>query len=104
MAAEQTASVAEKVLYAVDEHGVATITLNDPDTRNALSPELLAGLIGAFERARDEEQGRWVCVVLAPSHAKPSSSGANLGGFAADTPLVHRHFGSERFVFLFKLI
>jgi enoyl-CoA hydratase/carnithine racemase len=102
MAAEQTASVAEKVLYAVDEHGVATITLNDPDTRNALSAELLAGLIGAFERARDEEQVR--CVVLASSHAKTFSSGANLGGFAADTPLVHRHFGSERFVFLFKLI
>ncbi len=35
----------DKVLYAVDEAGIATITLNDPDTRNALSPELLGGLI-----------------------------------------------------------
>ena len=41
---------------SVDEAGVATITLNDPDTRNALSPELLGGLIAAFERARDDER------------------------------------------------
>jgi enoyl-CoA hydratase/carnithine racemase len=91
----------EKVLYDVDD-GVATITLNDPDTRNSLSPEMLAGLIAAFERAREEEDVR--CVVLASSHERTFSSGANLGGFAADVPLVHRHFASERFVELFKLI
>jgi enoyl-CoA hydratase len=93
---------ADVVLYELDEAGVATITLNDPDTRNALSPEMLAGLIAAFERARDEGDAR--CVVLASSHEKTFSSGASLGGFAADTPLVERHFGSERFVGLFKLI
>jgi enoyl-CoA hydratase len=93
---------AEKVLYAVDESGVATITLNDPGTRNALSPELLAGLTDALQRARDEEAVR--CVVLASSHEKTFSSGANLGGFGADAPLVHKHFGSERFVNVFKLI
>ena len=32
------------------------------------------------------------------------SSGANLGGFAGEVPLVHKHFGSERFVELFRLI
>jgi enoyl-CoA hydratase len=92
----------DKVLYSLDGAGVARITLNDPDTRNALSPELLGGLIASFERARDDEEVR--CVVLASSHARTFSSGANLGGFAADAPLVHRHFGSERFVSLFKLI
>jgi enoyl-CoA hydratase len=92
----------EAVLYDVDAAGVATITLNDPDTRNALSPELLGGLIGAFERAREEEDVR--CVVLVSSHEKTFSSGASLGGFAAEQPLVHKHFGSERFVGLFKLI
>lgn len=92
----------DKVLYDVAESGVATITLNDPDTRNALSPELLAGLIAAFERARDEDAVR--CVVLASSHEKTFSSGASLGGFGADAPLVKKHFGSERFVGLFKLI
>jgi len=92
----------EKVLYEVAETGVATITLNDPDTRNALSPELLEGLLAAFGSARDDEAVR--CVVLASSHEKTFSSGANLGGFAADEALVHKHFGSERFVSLFKLI
>lgn len=92
----------EKVLYEVDRAGVARITLNDPDTRNALSAELLGGLIESFERAREEEQVR--CVVLASSHEKTFSSGANLGGFAGDDSLVHKHFGSERFVGLFKLI
>jgi enoyl-CoA hydratase len=44
------------------------------------------------------------CVVLASSHETVFSSGANLGGFAGDLTLVQRHFGSERFVELFKLI
>jgi enoyl-CoA hydratase len=92
----------DPVLYELDDAGVATITLNDPDTRNALSPDMLGGLIAAFERARDEDGAR--CVVLASSHEKTFSSGANLGGFAADAPLVQRHFASERFVALFKLI
>jgi enoyl-CoA hydratase len=92
----------DKVLYAAADTGVATITLNDPDTRNALSPELLGGLIAAFERARDQEDVR--CVVLASSHEKTFSSGASLGGFAGESSLVEKHFGSERFVGLFKLI
>jgi enoyl-CoA hydratase len=91
----------DPVLYDLAD-GVATITLNDPDTRNALSPELLSGLITAFERARDDSDVR--CAVLASSHEKVFSSGANLGGFAGDVSLVHKHFGSERFVELFKLI
>jgi enoyl-CoA hydratase len=92
----------DPVLYALADSGVATITLNDPDTRNALSAELLLGLTEAFERARDDDAVR--CVVLGSSHEKVFSSGANLGGFAGDTTLVHKHFGSERFVALFKLI
>ncbi len=89
------------VLYDATD-GVATITLNEPATRNALSAELLGGLIAAFERARNDADVR--CVVLASSHEKVFSSGANLGGFAGDVPLVYKHFGSERFVGLFKLI
>jgi enoyl-CoA hydratase/carnithine racemase len=91
-----------KVLYEVDDAGVARITLNDPDTRNALSAELLGDLVDAFARARDDQDVR--CVVLASSHERTFSSGANLGGFSAEVPLVHKHFASERFVGLFKLI
>jgi enoyl-CoA hydratase len=92
----------DPVLYELDGAGVATITLNDPDTRNALSAELLGGLIESFERAREDGEVR--CIVLASSHETVFSSGANLGGFAQEVPLVEKHFASERFVALFKLI
>jgi enoyl-CoA hydratase len=94
-------ATAEKVLYDIDA-GVATITLNDPDTRNALSQEMLEGLTAAFERARDDGDTR--CIVMRSSHEKTFSSGASLGGFAGEIPLVEKHFASERFVNLFKLI
>ena len=70
--------------------GVATIAMDQPDTRNALSDELLGDLIAAFEAARDDEAVR--CVVLASTHEKTFSSGGNLAGFAADVPLVHKHW------------
>jgi enoyl-CoA hydratase len=81
---------------------VATITLDQPDTRNALSDELLDDLIAAFERARDDEAVR--CVVLTSSHEKVFSSGGNLAGFAAEVPLAHKHAAIERFPRLFRLI
>jgi enoyl-CoA hydratase len=96
-----TAVARDPVMFGV-ENGVATITLDDPATRNALSAEMLGAMISCFERAREDEQVR--CVVLASSHERTFSSGANLGGFAADSGLVEKHFGSQRFVDLFKLI
>jgi enoyl-CoA hydratase/carnithine racemase len=92
----------EKIRYEVAGTGVATITLDDPETRNSLSPELLGELVDSLGAARDDEAVR--VVVLASSHEKVFSSGANLGGFGADAPTVHKHFASERFVELFKLI
>src|SRR4051794_30545414 len=90
------------LLYDVAGNGVATITLNQPDTRNALSNDVLAELTAAFEAARDDDKVR--CVVLTSSHDRVFSSGANLGGFAGDVPLIHKHFGSDRFVRLFRVI
>ena len=92
----------ETILYDVADSGVATVTLNQPDTRNALSAEMLGDLLDAFGSAREDERVR--CVVLTSSHEKVFSSGANLAGFGADVPLVHKHFGSERFVDLFRLL
>ena len=91
----------EKIRYEVAEH-VATITLDDPETRNALSVELLGELVAALESARDDGDVR--VVVLASSHEKVFSSGANLAGFGAEAPIVHKHFGSEAFVRVFKLL
>jgi enoyl-CoA hydratase len=92
----------ETILYDAADTGVATVTLNQPDTRNALSTEMLGELIDAFESARDD--GGIRCLVLASSHEKVFSSGANLAGFSADVPLVHKHFGSDQLLKLFRLL
>src|ERR687895_367365 len=87
--------------YSVAD-GVATIALDQPDTRNALSDELLDELITAFTAARDDASVR--CVVLTSTHEKVFSSGGNLAGFAAEAPLVHKHFATDRFPRLFRAI
>jgi enoyl-CoA hydratase/carnithine racemase len=92
----------ETLLYDLDGNGVATVTLNQPETRNALSNELLEELTAAYESARDDDGVR--VVVLTSSHDKVFSSGANLAGFGADVPLVHKHFASDRLVQIFRLI
>jgi enoyl-CoA hydratase len=89
------------VRYDLDA-GVATIALDDPDTRNSLSDAMLDGLIESFELARDDDAVR--CVVLTSTHDKVFSSGGNLGGFAAEVPLAHKHQGIARFPELFTLI
>jgi enoyl-CoA hydratase len=90
-----------KIRYAVADN-VATITLDDPDSRNALSEQLLSELLEALRAAKADDDVR--VVVLASSHEKVFSAGGNLGGFAADVPLVHKHFATERFPRLFTLI
>ena len=89
------------MLYEVED-GVATVTLNDPDTRNSLSPDLMGGLLERLREARSDDEVR--CVVLASSHEKVFSSGANLGAFGADAPLIARYDASQRFVDLFKAL
>jgi enoyl-CoA hydratase len=89
------------VRYDVADH-VATIALDQPETRNALSDEVLDDLIEAFELARDDDSVR--CVVLTSTHEKVFSSGGNLAGFAAAAPLVHKHWGTDRFPRLFRMI
>jgi enoyl-CoA hydratase/carnithine racemase len=92
----------EKITYEVAPTGVATIALNEPETRNALSDDLLAELIVALEAARDDPAVR--CVVLTSTHHSVFSSGGNLGGFAADVPLVHKHFATALFPRVFQLL
>jgi enoyl-CoA hydratase/carnithine racemase len=92
----------ETLRYEVSDAGVATIALDQPESRNALSDELLGELISALESAREDPAVR--CVLLTSTHERVFSAGANLAGFAADVPLVHKHFGTERFPRLFRLI
>jgi enoyl-CoA hydratase len=92
----------ETILYDVRDDGVATVTLDSPDNRNALSNQLLAELTDAFESARGDEGVR--CVVLTSSHETVFSAGASLDEFAAELPLIHKHFATEGYPRLFRTI
>src|SRR5258708_37521706 len=91
----------EVVKYEVAE-GVATVTLNNPEKRNMLSGQMLAELVDAMKRARDDEEAR--AVVLTGAGDKAFCAGADLGGFAADVPLVQKHFASDLFLEYFRLM
>ena len=82
--------------------GVATLALDEPDTRNALSGELLDALLAALERARGDDSVR--CVVLTSTHEKVFSAGGDLGQFAAVESLVHKHWGTDRFPRVFRAL
>jgi enoyl-CoA hydratase len=91
----------EQLLYEVSG-GVATVTLNRPEQRNALSAQLLSELVDAMRRARDDAEVR--AVVLTGAGEKAFCAGADLGGFAADAPLVQKHFASDLFLEFFRLM
>jgi enoyl-CoA hydratase/carnithine racemase len=84
----------EKIRVEVGD-GVATITLDDPETRNALSDQLLTELLDALRAVKEDDDAR--VVVLASSHEKVFSAGGNLGGFAADAPTAHKYFATGLF-------
>jgi enoyl-CoA hydratase len=91
----------EKVGYEV-AGGVATVTLNDPEKRNMLSGQMLADLVAAMKLARDSEGVR--AVVLTGAGEKAFCAGADLGGFAAEVPLIEKHFASDLFLEFFRLM
>jgi enoyl-CoA hydratase len=92
----------QTIRYGVED-GVATIALDQPETRNALSDELLGELLSAFQEARADGDVR--CVVLTSTHDRVFSSGGNLAGFAADVPLVEKHLETgSKFPRLFRAI
>ncbi len=84
----------EKIKLEVAD-GVATITLDDPETRNALSDQLLTELLDALRAVKEDDDAR--VLVLASSHEKVFSAGGNLGGFAADAPTAHKYFATGLF-------
>jgi enoyl-CoA hydratase len=93
--------MADELLYGVGD-GVATLTLNRPDQRNALNGELLSALVDGVKRARDDDDVR--CVVLTGAGDKVFCAGADLGGFASDVPLIEKHFASDLFLEFFRLM
>jgi enoyl-CoA hydratase/carnithine racemase len=91
----------ELVSYEVSD-GVATVMLDNPEKRNMLSGQMLAELVDAIKAARDSEEVR--AVVLTGAGDKAFCAGADLGVFAADVPLVQKHFASDLFLEFFRLM
>lgn len=83
------AAADDAVLYARDERGIVTLTLNRPDKRNALDDALMGGLLAALDRVNDDAAAR--CVVLRSAHATVFSAGGNLSGFAADETVLAKY-------------
>lgn len=81
----------EPILYEVRD-AIATLTINRPEARNALSPAMLEGLRAAFERAGDDEAVR--VVVLKGSGDRAFSAGADMGGGLGGTFVDPKSYGA----------
>ena len=90
------------VRYTTDDHGVAFLTLDSPENRNALTDALLDELLDALGRAAADDDVR--VVVLASSGEKVFSAGGDLKAFAGDVPPITKYAGLDRFPRLFTAI
>jgi enoyl-CoA hydratase/carnithine racemase len=91
----------EQALLAVDGH-VATITLNRPEQRNALSAGMLRDLITAFTWCQMEPVVR--VVVLTGAGDRAFCAGADLTTFEAGVPELERHQGRHAYIELFLIM
>jgi enoyl-CoA hydratase len=90
------------VRYVQDDAGVVTLTLDAPESRNALSDELLDELMAGLQKAGADDEVR--VVVLTSSHDRVFSAGGNLKAFAGDTSTIDKYAGLDRFPRIYKLI
>src|SRR5204863_5126243 len=74
--------VNDATLYTVD-HGIATITLNRPDNRNAMSVELLNSLGDNLEQAIADDTVR---LVVLTNEGNTFCAGADLKGGSTEQP------------------
>ena len=80
---------ADTVLYEADQ-AVARITINRPDRRNAISPEVVRGIADALKRA--EATSSVKVVVLTGAGDRAFCAGGDLGGMAGAEGKVGEHF------------
>ena len=89
----------ESLLYDVADH-VATVTINRPERRNALSWTVMTELRGAFAQAKADPDVR--VVVLTGAGDKAFSAGADLSGMAAGAGFVDLHDARGELARLFR--
>src|SRR5687767_13869296 len=71
----------QEVLYDARD-GVASITINRPERRNAISPDVVTGIAASLARAEADSDVR--VVVLTGAGDKAFCAGGDLGGSATD--------------------
>lgn len=69
------------------ENGVATLTFNRPEKRNAFGPELLAGLTAALDQTAGNDAVRVLVLTGAGSVFCAGGDMAGMGGNGADLPM-----------------
>jgi enoyl-CoA hydratase/carnithine racemase len=74
--------MADEVLYEVRDQ-VATLTINRPEVRNALSPQALEALCEAFQRAAGDPEAH--AVLLTGAGDRAFSAGADMSGGKSGT-------------------
>ena len=79
----------DTVLYDVDG-GIARLTINRPDRRNAINPEVVRGLASGLSTAEADPSVR--VVVLTGAGDRAFCAGGDLGGMADSDGAVERHF------------
>jgi enoyl-CoA hydratase len=88
-----------EVLYAV-EGGVARVTINRPERRNAMSYGVMQGLRDAVAAAKSDESVR--VVVLTGAGDRAFCAGADLGGIAENAGAAAAHDGRGLLAALFR--
>jgi enoyl-CoA hydratase len=91
----------QNVLVETGDH-TATVTLNRPEQRNALSTPLLRDLLAALAWCRDDPNVR--VVVLTGAGDRAFCAGADLATFTADMSELERHTERHLLVDLFQLL
>ncbi len=71
----------QAVLYEVSGDGIATVTLNRPETLNSMNDDLMLGLNAALQRVVDD---RSVRAMVLTGAGRGFCSGADLSGFGGD--------------------
>lgn len=91
----------DNVLIALRDR-VATVTLNRPERRNALSQGMLRDLLAALRWCAGEPEAR--VIVLTGAGDRAFCAGADLASFEAQVPELERHRERRLFVDLFQLM
>ena len=92
----------DAVLYR-QEGGVVILTLNEPETRNAISPEVVDGIVSACDRVNKDTS---VACVIITGAGESFSSGGNVkamrdrtgmfGGSPAETRTGLKHYSTSK--------